>query len=125
MGCQHSTPEKKLINIGKSELSKPRGVGHTERLISAELKRLQASGHRGATVSLEADEEITDEMPKLDESGQLMGEEVVRRTSLSLNVSNITIGSKEKGGKTVQVQVSKEFYNVIYGPCRFISYFLS
>lgn len=59
------------------------------------------------TVSLEVDEEITDEAPKLDQNGRLMPEEIVRRTSSCLNVSNITVGSKDKGGKELQISVSE------------------
>jgi hypothetical protein len=111
MGCKQSTSAKNdPMNIGKSERAKPRtsGVGHTERLMSAQIKRMQASAANGdpATVSLEVDEETTIKIPKVNNYGKLMPEEVARRTSTSLNVTSIAIGNKDKGGKVVQVQVS-------------------
>jgi hypothetical protein len=107
MGCQQSTPVP--LSIGKTERGKPRiaGVGHTERLMSAQIKRMQASsGSGGPTVSLEVDEEITSEPPKLNFNGHLVPEEIARRTSSSLNVSSISVGNKDKGGKVVHIQVS-------------------
>lgn len=108
MGCDLSKPEDLPVSGGKpSSTSKPiKGIGHTERLMSAQLKQARANVSSGGpnTVSLEADEEITKEMPKLDGEGKLMPEEVVRRTSSSLNVSRVKIGDKEKGGKTCEIQ---------------------
>jgi hypothetical protein len=113
MGCKQSTPvhstETAFSSIGKTSRGKPRtaGIGHTERLMSAQIKRMQASsGSGGPTVSLEVDEEITGQPPKLNGNGHLVPEEVARRTSSSLNVSSISVGNKDKGGKVVQVQVS-------------------
>lgn len=56
-----------------------------------------------STVSLEVDEDFTNELPKLDHEGHLMPEEVVRRTSSSLGISNITVGNKEKGANEVRI----------------------
>lgn len=53
------------------------------------------------TVSLEVDEERSDSLPKVDHNGFLVEEEIVRRTSSSLQCSSISIGSKEKGGKQI------------------------
>ena len=117
MGCQQSTPLPQMndpIQIGKSERGKPRtvttAIGHTERLRSAQLKREQAKAASGVppTVSLEVDEEeISNRPPMLNESGNLVPEEIVRRTSSSLNVSSLMIGNEEKGGKVFQVSVRK------------------
>ncbi len=111
MGCGLSVPEQEPINIGKTE-RRPRTVtiGQSERVIN---NRKQGNGmtasnsSRGATsiVSLEADEDTTNELPKLDHNGHLMPEEVVRRTSLSLSVSKVAVGTKEKGGKELRIEV--------------------
>jgi hypothetical protein len=117
MGCQQSTPvnKREAMQIGKQvgglDGSKKRtaGIGQTERLMSAQLKRqeqaqMQAS-NTTATVSLDVDEEIGTRAPNLNPDGTMKPEEVVRRTSSSLETSIITIGNKEKGGKVVQVKV--------------------
>ena len=133
MGCKQSTPEDEVhhnINmaVGKSMRGvRPSGpnntnnngggrtittVGATERLRSAQMKQLNASESSKAstnglaTISLEADEETSTRLPKLNANGQLMPDEVVRRTSCSLDVSQISVGTKEKeGGKVIQIQV--------------------
>ena len=68
-------------------------------------------------MSLEVEEGSIDGNPKLNEDGSLHQEEVVRRTSSSLNESNILIGSKEKGGKEIRISVRKIFriYNEKFG----------
>jgi Rod binding domain-containing protein len=122
MGCKQSTPVKSdPMSMGKSQRGEPRtaGVGHSERLMSAQIRRMQASTANGAppTVSLEVDEETTNKIPKLNNDGKLMPEEIVRRTSTSLNVTSIAIGNKDKGGKVVQVQVSRVSYlSFLFGP---------
>lgn len=110
MGCQQSLPQAtEPTKIGKTERSKPkRNSG-----LSVSQQRREMSGSNSSaikssdphTVSLEVDEEFSDDLPKLNELGQLMLEEVVRRTSSSLTVSRIHVGCKEKGGQEFQVSV--------------------
>jgi hypothetical protein len=114
MGCQVSVPEEKSINIGKTE-RRPRNIVQKQTDYTVSNNRKQGNGmvasnsSRGgnSTVSLEVDEEITNKLPNLDHNGHLMPEELVRRTSSSLSVSNISIGNKEKGGKELQISVSE------------------
>lgn len=115
MGCGLSVPDQEPINIGKTE-RRPRTVtiGQSEKVPANKNIRKDSNGlvasnsSRGATsiVSLEADEDIIDALPKLDPNGHLMPEEVVRRTSLSLSVSKIVVGTKDKGGKELNIDVS-------------------
>lgn len=108
MGCQVSVPHDEPINIGKTE-RRPRtiigdgNVGGSKNLMSASNCSKDTNSR---TVSLEVDEEIANEPPKLDQNGHLMAEEVVRRTSSSLCVSTATIGSKGIGGGELQLAVS-------------------
>jgi hypothetical protein len=115
MGCEQSTPvHGESMQIGKQvggkDASKKRisGIGQTERLVSSQLKRQQQNQMQAsntATVSLDADEEITMRAPNLNPDGTMKAEEVVRRTSSCIETSSIALGNKEKGGKVVQVQV--------------------
>jgi hypothetical protein len=116
MGCEQSTPvHGESMQIGKQvggkDASKKRisGIGQTERLVSSQLKRQQQNqgmqASNTATVSLDVDEEITMRAPNLNPDGTMKAEEVVRRTSSSLETSSISLGNKEKGGKVVHVQV--------------------
>lgn len=127
MGCEVSVPVEsglkgaahKINPIGKTE-RKPRStvqaVGQTERflhtkknsskpMVSSNNSHSSKGGNPG-TVSLEVDEEITNEIPATDQFGHLMPEEVVRRTSSSLSVSNITVGNKQRGVQELNITVS-------------------
>lgn len=75
--------------------------------MSDRLKAATATISAPPTVSLEVDEEPPKAPPKLNDDGKLMPEEVIRRTSSSLSVTPVVIGNKEKGGKVVQIQVSR------------------
>lgn len=121
MGCQQSTPVDSTKNdafresAGDDSVVKQKngpnhhikGIGATERLMSAQMKLMAASSSSGQpTVSLEADEEISSHMPKLRADGTLMPEEVVRRTSSSLTNSSVPIGNAQKdGGRMFQLEV--------------------
>jgi len=101
MGCQLSVPEKEVIQIGKTERHLRTGFpnkNHVE-VQKTNLLPVSNSSSPAGTMSLEADEEMSDHLPKLDQNGHLMPEEVVRRTSSSLSVWNIAVGNKGKGGK--------------------------
>ena len=119
MGCRVSVHDNDLkMNVGKSERQPRTGVsdGVTKRTAPATttMKRhsevaLTVSSSRkvaGLTVSLDVDEFITDEPPKVDSNGHLMPEEVVRRTSSSISDSKILLGDKRRYGKEVSLTVS-------------------
>ena len=129
MGCQQSTPADSVNNdpsyrsssgrsVGKDgkqqqqqEQKQIKGIGATERLMSAQMKLMSSSANSSSsgqqpTVSLEADEEISNSLPKLRPDGTLMPEEIVRRTSSSLTNSSIAVGTTTKdNGKMFQLEV--------------------
>lgn len=126
MGCEQSLPvERQGSAIGKTE-RQPRSGLHapeenTENSTASDARvvvkrptevtthvvmdgsNASRGGGTGSTVSLEVDEFIGDELPKLDHKGHLMPEEVVRRTSSCICVSNILVGNKAKCGKEMRV----------------------
>ena len=117
MGCQQSVPDDNLkMNVGKSERQPRigRSDGATKQTSTTTMKRHSevtltastSSRAAGSTVSLDVDEYITDEPPKIDSNGHLMPEEVVRRTSESISDSIIMLGDKRKHGKEVRLTVS-------------------
>lgn len=79
-------------NRGSATRSKqrPKGVGATERMISNRNKKFQLA--QGLETSPEEEPKI-----KLKDNGQMMQEEVVKRTNSSLVNSNATLGKGEKG----------------------------
>lgn len=80
MGCSHSTP----ILEGKTERkSHSFTTGGTERLMGSTKRKS----------SQQKDEKVP---PKVDADGQLMPEEVVKRSTCSEN-RNVTIGKPGKG----------------------------
>ena len=113
MGCNVSVPEEtqpRAQSIGKTERSKPRSAALVAngagKGITPPSDRISNGGNGiSSAVSLEVNEEISKEPPKLNVNGHLMPEEVVRRTSSSLNVSHITVGTQAKGGKEIQISV--------------------
>jgi hypothetical protein len=60
--------------------------------------------YSSSTVSLEVDEDVSYLLPKVDYNGHLMMEEIVRRTSSSIESSALSVGN---GTKTFELQVSK------------------
>lgn len=92
------------MNIGKTE-RRPRTIPQKETVTRTKSMVASNTSSKGgpSTVSLEVDEDFTNELPKLDHEGHLMPEEVVRRTSSSLGISNITVGNKEKGANEVRI----------------------
>jgi len=119
MGCQLSVPDDNLkMNVGKSERHPRigRSDGATKQITfpTTTMKRHSevamtastSSRAAGSTRSLDVEEYITDELPKIDSNGHLMPLEVVRRTSASINDSKILLGDKRKYGKEVRLTVS-------------------
>ena len=123
MGCRISVHDNDLkMKVGKSERQPARtglSDGVTKRTAPATttMKRhsevaFTASSSRKVadlTVSLDVDEYITDEPPKVDSNGHLMPEEVVRRTSSSISDSKILLGDRRRYGKEVRLTVSAIF----------------
>jgi isoleucyl-tRNA synthetase len=91
--------------------------GNTKQLMSASSRsRTNASDVTTTTanntlttsVSLEVDEEVTYSIPKVDHNGNLLAEEIVRRTSSSLQCTSLTVGSTKKGAKVVHMEVCRD-----------------
>lgn len=101
MGCQQSAPvDAKASKSPKAARSasivappkqtgkpRPKGVGGTERLMSNRKRKMAAA----------LGEAAEPEKPKLNVSGQLMPEEVVKRTFCSLTNSHMTLGRPTRG----------------------------
>ena len=124
MGCEQSTPVTDTsygVNNNKNDLSKSahappkpsnRGTYHyhpSEPLSRSAQSHTTAASTSpslaGPAVSLEVDEEECYEIPKVDHNGNLLTEEIVRRTSTGLQTTFVTIGSTEKGGKELKMEV--------------------
>lgn len=124
MGCQQSTPmqiDPTFVNHNHAS----RNTMSKENAATKNNKQMTRSGRSNATtttnstmtsprtlvptVSLEVDEEVTYEIPKVDHNGNLLTEEIVRRTSTSLQNTSVFIGSTEKGGNKIRVQVCFTF----------------
>lgn len=80
MGCEQSTP----LDAGWSQGDPPRkkGIGATERLLSTQIKK--------AGLDLPPD-------PKVNDSGHLIKEEIVKRTENSVTHTEIMLGNYQKG----------------------------
>lgn len=60
--------------------------------------------YSSSTVSLEVDEDVSYLLPKVNYNGHLLMEEIVRRTSSSIESSALSVGN---GTQTFELQVSK------------------
>jgi hypothetical protein len=120
MGCQQSRPDNNKDAVGATRPIQGPGGGHrtagigaTERLISAQLRRqkdqMQASNRstNSRSTSLEADEDTTGVdkkmAPKLNADGTLSAEEVAKRSSGSIETATAKLGNAEKGGQVLTV----------------------
>ena len=84
MGCQQSSPavpDRHLTTVGKST--------HTKRPVQDPLKLTSRSR--------EEKQKDMENGPRFNEQGQLMPDEVAKRTTNSKVFSSVTIGNKEKG----------------------------
>jgi len=96
MGCQQSTPLQTQQPI--------KGVGQTERLKSRAQRLIDAKSSSsssakpldGANQKLTVTTELEQSPPKLDASGHLLPEEVVRRTSSSVVNSQTVLGTEDR-----------------------------
>ena len=90
MGCQQSAPVERKPIVG---------VGQTERLVSrAERIKRQQSGKGKSSDRLPP--------PKLDACGNLMPEEVVKRTNSSITCKEVILGTK---GSPINIEVCTAF----------------
>jgi hypothetical protein len=91
MGCTQSTIKKEeAVTVeNEDEPKKMSAVGATERLVSR-AHRIQAKMNSTNGVSSEVKAP-----PKLDECGNLMIEEIVRRTNSSIFTETMTLGTQE------------------------------
>ena len=116
MGCAESKSVDKTFVVSKSSSTVAKNVsGARKALIEDEhnfVHRKQSSpsipstvSSRTTTVSLEVDEDDSYLLPKVDYNGHLLTEEIVRRTSSSLQCSSLSVG---KGEKKIELQVSKK-----------------
>ena len=129
MGCQQSLPAD-VISSGDFPSSKSPVGSNSERAVgstgpTATPKALNTNGkqptsisppastisgrtarteYSSSTVSLGVDEDVCYLLPKVDYNGHLLTEEIVRRTSSSIQSSVLSIG---KGAKKFELQVSK------------------
>jgi hypothetical protein len=140
MGCEQSTPllhvdptfvvadntkQKNSNNGGGSAKARspPSFHGDTKQLMSTSGRSKTTTSDGTATttanytlatsVSLEVDEEVTYSIPKVDHNGNLLAEEIVRRTSVSLQCTSVTVGSTKKGAKIIPIEV-RVVYIYIY-----------
>lgn len=90
------------MSVGKTERQSHSAITAGQ---STRVPQTSTSSVGGGTMSLEVEEDNTDEMPELNENGQMTTREVVRRTSSSLHVTNISLGNIDKGGKVIGVEV--------------------
>lgn len=102
MGCGQSTL---LVEEDEPKMS---AVGATERLVSR-AHRIQAKMDSGSGTSstTPTTNTSTKSLPKLDESGKLMIEEIVRRTNSSIFTESMTLGTKQY---PIHVKVRAEFF---------------
>ena len=133
MGCQQSTPSH--VDPAFAKNAKIDGAVDATVLTQVEAKQLmsastnstKASSEKGSVSvneSLEVEEEMPDKIPKIDANGNLLAEEVVRRTSTSLQCTSVDIGCNKKGGKTFNMQVRNQkssllFWGMFFSPLVF------
>ena len=117
MGCQQSitvkeTSEKSTItNSSRKPIvqARKKGIGATERLIGSYLEKVCVKEQDATWLlypsvnwqcelwSLKKSGIELPPVPKVDENGHLMQEEVVKRTKSSVSVSHVVLGHVDKG----------------------------
>jgi hypothetical protein len=107
MGCAESKSVDETFVVSKSPSKVAKSVrGARKALIEDEqnfvhIKQSSPSipstvSSRTTTVSLEVDEDDSYLLPRVDYNGHLLTEEIVRRTSSSLQCSSLSVGKEEK-----------------------------
>ena len=121
MGCQQSSPAAAAAAAPRRTPIK--GVGQTERMVSRAHRvqqKLQAANdnnnNAGSTSNASsANSNINiSAPPKLDPSGHLMPEEVVRRTQCSIFSKKVTLGTLEH---PILMEVSRDYGRVWFVAC--------
>ncbi len=116
MGCQQSVPTDDIssLNMPGSTPTKPFADRPTIVAFDDEKQpasppstasvRTARTAYSSSTVSVGVDEDVSYVLPKLDYNGHLLTEEIVKRTSSSVENSSLSIG---KGKKTFEIEVSR------------------
>ena len=118
MGCQQSVPTDDIssLNMSGSSPTKPfsdrvKGVEFNDGKQPASPPstasvRTARTTYSSSTVSVGVDEDVSYVLPKLDYNGHLLTEEIVKRTSSSVETSSLSVG---KAKKTFDIEVSRRF----------------
>jgi len=88
---QQSNHSNNNVSLSTSERGRIKGVGQTERLVSRAERIKQKKAAAAAAAGTKAVE-----APKLNGSGHLTMEEVVKRTSSSVVTRDLLVGTKEE-----------------------------
>jgi hypothetical protein len=107
MGCAESKSVDETFVVSKSPSTVKSVSGARKALIEDEQNFVHINkqstpstpstvSSRTTTVSLEVDEDDSYLLPKVDYNGHLITEEIVRRTSSSLQCSSLSVGKEEK-----------------------------
>lgn len=99
MGCQQSLPTDVIEQIAAAKTSK---LDNSESLTTSRCT--SRTNYSSSTVSLvSTDEDVSYLLPKVDYNGHLLKEEIVRRTSSSIQSSSLSLG---RGAKTFELLYS-------------------
>lgn len=118
MGCQQSVPVEGNLSSGQNGSKAPLQAEFFDREVSKALESTRPTtappsstsvattrtAFSSSTVSLAVDEDDSYTLPKVDYNGRLLTEEIVKRTSASIQSSSLSLG---RGAKQFELQVSK------------------
>ena len=118
MGCQQSVPVDGNLSSGQNGSKTPLQTEFFDKEVSKALESTRPTTARSSTesvattrtafssstVSLAVDEDDSYALPKVDYNGRLLKEEIVKRTSASIQSSSLSLG---RGAKQFELQVSK------------------
>jgi hypothetical protein len=110
MGCQQSMAQNAHPSF-ESASSRTNGVKDKLNHSSSASRHSMIMEKRDTKFSMTAsnatstEEKTADAMPKVDHNGNLVAEEIVRRTSSSSHISSVTIGRNDRGRKVLGVKV--------------------
>lgn len=116
MGCQQSVPVEGNLSSGQNGPKAPLQAEFFEREVSKALESTRSTtappsctsvattrtAFSSSTVSLAVDEDDSYTLPKVDYNGRLLKEEIVKRTSASIQSSSLSLG---RGAKQFELQV--------------------
>lgn len=115
MGCQQSVPVEGNLSSGQNGPKAPLQAEFFEREVSKALESTRSTtappsctsvattrtAFSSSTVSLAVDEDDSYTLPKVDYNGRLLKEEIVKRTSASIQSSSLSLG---RGAKQFELQ---------------------